>query len=334
MFRKITSLLSSVVILFGLTGCAMTERDMIQTEYHTEVPPRVLFLGDSIPAGYGLDGYTDSDNYNCESYPNILKEQYTAELADICPHEMQNFAVSGATSDDLLDLIDSGKLDSALESSDAVVISIGGNDMLHIMFGLLAELGMSEENRTIDLENIDIFSALAQLMALDGEIDEALTGFEANLNEISEKLGEKTSGEIYIQTLYNPLETFTDFQILVDFSEEKIGRYNEIVRDNADGYKVIDVAEEFDGRCAELTRIKKLDIHPNEKGHKLIAEIIDSSFRETGFTCTVEEYSEPHLTVTAWVLISVGLLAILLILLFAPRMFSKFKDDETDKKGD
>lgn len=331
MFRKITSLFATAVIVFSFTGCSMVERDIIETEYQTEVPPKMMFLGDSIPAGYGLEGYTDSDNYNCESYSNILKEQYITELSELCVHEMQNFAVSGATSDDLLELIDSGKLDSALANTDAVVISIGGNDMLHIMFGLLSELGMSNENRTIDLENIDIFSALGQLMTMGDDIDKALADFETNLNEISMKLNEKTSGEIYVQTLYNPLETFSDLQILVEFSEEKIDKYNEIVKNNAVDYKVIDIAEKFDGKCDELTRIKSVDIHPNEEGHKVIAEVIDSSFRATGFSCTVQEYGSPHLTWYAVVLIILGFALLIFTVSFAiPRLFRKFEE----KKGD
>ena len=334
MFRKITSLIASAVIFLGLTGCSMVKRDIIEKEYQIEVPQRMLFLGDSIPAGYGLDGYTDSDNYNCASYPNILKEKYTAELAEICPHEMQNFAVSGATSDDLLDLLDSGKLDSALADTDAVVVSIGGNDMLHIMFGIFESLGMTNENRAPDIENIDILSVIGQLMTMDSDIDDALTGFETNIKEISAKLNEKTSGEIYVQTLYNPLEVFTDFQMLVEFSDEKIDKYNEIVKNNAIDYKVIDVAPEFEGKCGELTRINQFDIHPNEEGHKLIADIVDKSFRETGFSCTVQEYGEPKLTLLAIVLIAVGLLAVLIISVFViPCLFKKFADDG-NKKGD
>lgn len=325
MFRKITSLLASAVILFGFSGCALVKEEIIETEYHTEVPPSMIFLGDSIPAGYGLDGYTGSDNYNCASYPNILKERYTAELADIFPHDMQNFAVSGADSNDLLELLDSGKLDSALEHTSAVVVSIGGNDMLHIIYGLLADLGMSAENRTIDIENIDIFSALGQLFTMDSEIDEALAEFEVNIQKISEKLSEKTPGQVYVQTLYNPLETFTDFQMLVDFSEEKIGRYNEIVKNNAVDYRVIDVAAEFAGRCGELTRIKQADIHPNEEGHRLIAEIVDSEFRKTGFDCIVQEQAPPKLTFLAVALIFLGFFVIFFTLIIViPHLFKKF----------
>lgn len=333
MFRKIVSFLVATIILAGFTGCSlsMVEREVVEKEYHTEIPQKMMFLGDSIPAGYGLDGYTSDDHYNCESYPNILRDRYTGELSEICHHTMQNFAVSGATSDDLLNLIDSGKLDSALADTDAVVVSIGGNDMLHIIFGLLSDLGLSAENRTIDIEKIDVFSALGQLLSMDGEINDALTDFEMNLQEISTKLSEKTSGEIYIQTLYNPLETFTDLQIVIDFSEEKINRYNEIIRNNADNYRIIDVAEKFDGKCAELTRIKQFDIHPNEEGHKLIAETVDSSFRATGFVCIVHENGRLKLTPLALILILSEILLITFILVFyIPKLFNKFKEKEKE----
>lgn len=329
MFRKIASFFASAILLAGFTGCSLTERDIIEKEYTLEVPPKMVFLGDSIAAGYGLEGYTADDNYNCESYSNILKEKYTAELSEICPADMYNFAVSGATSDDLLDLLDTGTLDSALAEADAVVISIGGNDMLHVLFGLLADLGMTAENPTIDLENVNIFSALAQLIDLEDDIDTALDGFERNIKKVSSEINERTSGKVYFQTLYNPFENF-DLQMLADLSEDKIGRYNEIVRNNAGDYTVIEVAEPFSGKSEELTRISKLDIHPNEKGHKLIAEIVDSSFRADGFTCIVQEYSEPHLTTLAIVLILIGVIAIIAVLLVIPKLFKKH--DSTEKK--
>lgn len=336
MFKKITAAALSFFMVTSLCGCSLTERDIIDTTYETEVPPRMLFLGDSIAAGYGLDGYTSSDNYNCESYSNILKERYTAELSDICKHEMQNFAVSGNTSDDLIELIDSGKLDSALAESDAVVVSIGGNDMLHIMFDLFKNLGISSKD-SFDIDNIDILGAVASLITMDSEIDEALDEFEINLKEISSKLNEKSDGTIYVQTLYNPLETFDNIPMVVDFSEEKIGRFNEIVRNNAqEGYTVIDLADDFEGKCDTLTRIGSIDIHPNEEGHKVIAEAVDEAFRATGFTYTAQEYGEPHLTLSSILLILGGICAMLLVtLLIIPKLFKsdeKEKDKNKDKK--
>ncbi|MDE7364580.1 MAG: SGNH/GDSL hydrolase family protein [Ruminococcus sp.] len=329
MFEKLKLTIVSAIILCSLTGCSLVKQDIVEKECNIEVPAHMVFLGDSIAAGYGLDGYTSDDNYNCDSYSNLLANQYKQELAEICIPEMQNFSVSGATSDDLLSLLDSGKIDSALEKADVVVISIGGNDMLHEMYGLLAELGMSEENPKFDFNNVNIISALSKLITLEDDVNEALEKFELNICEISDKINSKSSGELYVQTLYNPLESLTQFQILVDFSNDKIDRYNQIVRENAQNYKIIDVEEQFKGKTDELTRIKKMDIHPNVKGHKLIAEIVDASFRETGFTYKTQEYSKPYLPLSTIMLIIGGICVMLaVVLIVIPKLFSKHENSE------
>lgn len=330
MIKRIVSAVLAAFVMFTFTGCSLTERDLVEKTYDTEVPPKMLFLGDSIAAGYGLEGYTYTDNYSCpDSYANILKERYTAELSEICDHEMYNRAVSGATSSALLGFIESGDLDDELSRSDAVVVSIGGNDMLHIMLDAISKFGFSAENKTSDFSDFNLIDALSSLFTLEDDIDNALTKFEANLKTISDELNSRTNGTVYIQTLYNPLETFTDIQMVVDFSNEKLDRFNEIIKSNsADNYKVIDVAEDFKGKCDELTRIAELDIHPNEKGHAVIADAVDEAFRETGFTVTVQEYGEPHLTLTAIFLIIGGILAMLLVvILIIPKMFKKYEGD-------
>lgn len=327
MLKKILAFAVSSAILCGITGCSLVKQDMIEVVHETEVPPDVVFLGDSIAAGYGLDGYTSTDNYSCmESYANTLKNRYTDELDGLCTHNMQNFAVSGATSSDLLKLLNSGTIDDALADADAVVVSIGGNDLLHIMFNMLGNFGITAENHTIDTSEFDLFGAAASLLSMESDIDEALAGFEVNIQEISTVLNEKTDGVIYVQTLYNPLETFSDIQAVADFSNEKLDRFNEIVKAGSYGYKVIDVAADFEGRCAELTRISKLDIHPNEKGHAEIAEIIDSAFRADGFSCTVQEYGEPYLPLSTIMLILGGFCAMLaIVLIVIPKLFKKYE---------
>ncbi len=332
MFKKITTAAVSLFTVICLCGCSLTEREIIETTHETDVPPHMLFLGDSIAAGYGLDGYTSSDNYSCNSYSNILKERYTTEFGDNYTHEMQNFAVSGDTSSDLLELIDSGKLDSALAKSDAVVVSIGGNDMLHIMFDLFNDLGIQSKS-SFDLDSIDLLGAAASLITMDSEIDKALDEYEINLKEISAKLNERSDGAIYMQNLYNPLETFDNIPMVIEFSEEKIGRFNEIIKNNAgEGYTIIDVAADFEGKCGELTRIGSMDIHPNEEGHKVIAESVDAAFRATGFSYTIQEYGEPHLTLSSVLLILGGVCAMLLVVMvIIPKMF-KSNDEKKNLK--
>ncbi len=329
MIKKILAAAVCFLSVLGFTGCSMMKRDLIETSYDLDAPPKMMFLGDSIAAGYGLDGYALNDNYNCpDSYANILKKQYETELAETSGHEMQNFAVSGDTSSDLLEFLNSGKLDSALSETDAVVVSIGGNDLLGIVFEMIGSLGITVENGSIDFSDVDIFKAAAALSTMEEDVDKALTGFEANLKEISSVLNSKTNGIIYIQTLYDPLETFTDFSMVTEFSEEKINKFNEIIKTNApSSYTVIDVAADFNGKCAELTRIADLDIHPNEKGHKVIAEAVDEAFANTGFTYTKQEYGEPHLTLTAILLIIGGLCAMLLVVIvIIPKLFKKYEE--------
>ncbi|MDE5764510.1 MAG: SGNH/GDSL hydrolase family protein [Ruminococcus sp.] len=327
MLKKLFACAVSVFILCGVTGCSLVKQDMIEVVHETEVPPDMVFLGDSIAAGYGLDGYTSTDNYSCsDSYANILKSRYTTELNGLYVHNMQNFAVSGATSSDLLELLNSGTIDSALAGADAVVVSIGGNDLLHIMFDMLKNLGVTAENRTINISEFDLFGMASSLLSMDSDIDEALSGFEINLQKISEVLNEKTDGRIYVQTLYNPLETFSDVQAIVDFSDQKIDRFNEIIETGSAEYSVIDVASGFKGRCAELTRISEIDIHPNEKGHAEIAGIIDSAFRADGFSCTVQEYGEPYLPLSTIFLILGGFCAMLVVvILIIPKLFKKYE---------
>ena len=70
-----------------------------------------------------------------------------------------------------------------------------------------------------------------------------------------------------------------------------------MIKDNSPrGYKVIDVAADFKGKAAELTRIADYDIHPNEAGHKVIAEDVDAALRATGFSYTTIDQGEKQLT--------------------------------------
>ncbi len=296
MLRKTTAVLGTASILFCFSSCAMTEIPTREVPHHTDVPPKMLFLGDSIAAGYGLDGYTPTDNYNCRSYSNILKEKYEAELMNECGHIMINKSVSGYTSDDLIKQIESGELDSDLKDSDAVVVSIGGNDLLGIMLELLGSLGISDSG-SFDTGSLDIFGAAASFLTMDGDVNKALEKFDENIKTISAELLKRTEGTVYIQTLYDPLEYFEKFKMVTEFSDEKIGKLNSIISGNAaSGYTVIDVAADFKGKAGTLTNIGSFDIHPNAEGHEVIANDVDKAFRETEFTYMTTETGEKRLT--------------------------------------
>lgn len=326
MIKRIAASAFAAAILFSTAGCSMTERDIKTTESTADVPVVVTFLGDSIAAGYGLDGYTENGNYGCpDSYANILGKRYGKELGEDIPQEMYNLAVSGDKTSDLIAHLETNDFAEALKKSDAVVISIGGNDLLGVIFDAVEQLGLSSETGKFNFDDINILEAVSALMRLEEDINEALANFENNITAVAESVAEKTDGDIYIQTLYNPLESFDSIQILVDFSNEKIGRLNEIIKSSSAecGYRVIDVAAEFEGRNKELTRINSFDIHPNEEGHAVIAELVDKSLRSRKYTFVTEEYGDPHLTLTAIILILTALCATAAMLIMIPKLFKK-----------
>lgn len=88
--------------------------------------PLVVFLGDSLTAGYGLD--------EDHAYPAVVAERLAAEGT---PVRVVNAGVSGDTTAGGL-----SRLDWLLrQRPDVLVVSLGGNDALRAL-----EVGMTEEN--------------------------------------------------------------------------------------------------------------------------------------------------------------------------------------------
>ncbi len=326
--KKAVAGISAAVLMMSFSSCSKSEIHEVKVEHKTEVPPKMMFLGDSIAAGYGLDGYKKGDNYNCPSYSNILKNKYTSELEGECGHAMVNEAVSGYTSSDLITQIQSGELDSELKDADAVVVSIGGNDLLGILFKLIDSLGIEDINN-FDVKDIDFAGAAVALLGMGSEADKALEQFTVNIDIISSELKSRTDGTVFVQTLYDPVEYFDRLSVITEFTAQNIEKLNNIISEkSANGYKVIDVAPRFKGRADELTNIKKMDIHPNAAGHEIIAEEVDKAFRATGFSYVTTEKVEQKSTDVAktallWSSVGIALLVIIFGVIFALRKKSK-----------
>ena len=115
----------------------------------------VLF-GDSIAAGY--------------TRANNVKYNYGEILADYYNGTVSNYAVSGDDSDNMLDIISNlnDEQKKAVKDSECIVISIGGNDMIHYvchdLIVYLASAGLLNEGYT--LENIPEKPTVNELMAI------------------------------------------------------------------------------------------------------------------------------------------------------------------------
>ena len=80
MKKRITAFVTACAAVFGLCSCSMKTHEMVEQEKNIPVPPKLVFLGDSIAAGYGLEGYDKSDLYHCDSYANIIGNDYSGNL--------------------------------------------------------------------------------------------------------------------------------------------------------------------------------------------------------------------------------------------------------------
>src|SRR3990167_4676831 len=92
----------------------------------------ILFLGDSLTAGYGLE--------EGESFPSLLAERFRAEGKNV---EVINAGISGSTSASAL-----GRLQWYIRSKpDLMVLSLGANDGLR---GLAVDALKANLIKTID----------------------------------------------------------------------------------------------------------------------------------------------------------------------------------------
>lgn len=278
MLKRLISAVAAAALMLGISVTAFAETAYVEEE--VGVPPSMLVMGDSIATGFALEGY-DQSKENCESYANILKKRYEAELPADCGFNLKNVAVDGQTSTELLSALNSGKFDADIAGFDCIVISIGGNDLLDALWDTLKDIGVGIGSGDIGIT--DIVKMAASFGDLKDKLDENLAVFDSNIKAIAGYIKGRAKGELIIQTLYDPFQGFKKVPGIASIAQEKIAKLDEAIKlhagDADGGYTVCDVAPDFDGKAEELTRIELIDIHPNADGHKVIAEVLDKTIR-------------------------------------------------------
>lgn len=280
----------TVIMIFSLNAAAQTEYQEIKTD----TPPEMLFLGDSIATGYGLDGYNGGKE-NCESYANMLADKYANQLKGKCKTSMKNSAIDGQTSGELLSGLHNGIYDEDLRNSDAIIISIGGNDLLTVLWDFVSDnfnINFNDSDIENQENNLNFTQIIQSITSLGSKIDSNLKSFDSNLAQIAKYIKNKSDGIIIIQTLYNPFDQFGQEQVK-EFISHKIKALNSSIethKNDAEAeYIVADVYSEFYGKGNELTRINSMDIHPNQQGHKVIAQCVDKTIGTEKYTYLIEK---------------------------------------------
>lgn len=278
--RKIFSLILTFICTISFSINAFAKKTYEPVEVN--VPPKILFLGDSIATGFGLEGY-ENGRQNCHSYANQLTDKYMNELKEKCETYSENLAIDGQTSSQLIDKIQSGTYDKQLENVDAVVISIGGNDILSVYSNLFHN----------NSEDGFFLTEIAKNIVNMGEnVDKNVEAFDGNIAKIGQMLNEKSDAKIIVQTLYNPFNEDYKIPFLNDFFEKKITAINDSIflhkNDENGGYLVADVYSQFIDKGSDYTKIDDFDVHPNQLGHDTIADCVDKAIKLEKYTYNKE----------------------------------------------
>ena len=280
MRRRIFATLLSLCLVLGLLPTAAFAQNAIS----------YVALGDSITTGYGL-------GEGEQSFAEIIAAENGYELI--------NLAEDGATSADLLDVIQNEANAATLENADLITITIGGNDLMGALYEYLAEaynathqdaaITEQELQKGLMAGNFTLLTFVASVIndfVLSDAAEDALLGFDDNLLRIIVALKQANpDATIIVANQYNPYSHIensfaTD---IVDAFEQGVQLLNFAIGSNTDDYDVADVYTVFEDAdqnpCnAYLTSIMdfNLDFHPNAYGHQLIAEEINALLTEIG----------------------------------------------------
>ncbi len=242
-----------------------------------EAPKKLLALGDSITTGYGLANYSGGLPYECKSYINTVAEALGLEAGKT----YVNSAVDGDTSEDLLSMMP--LLTEDIKSSDLIVVTIGGNDLLQAIPLVAAAVAGSNVGGLEASVNYLItvapekYATLAQNTDFQAKIGAVLGKYASNLAAIATAI--KTNApeaRVILVKQYNPMKNVLGFADFGNFADTMIGAINASMDAVAAsfGFEVLDAPSVINVNAAGLTNILDLDIHPNAKGHIEMAKLL------------------------------------------------------------
>lgn len=306
--NKTKKICTIFMLLCLLTASLSTSLQTLYAEKNSSQTSYAAF-GDSIAAGYGLDGYSDDQ-------ATVPADSYQALVAAFLQTQSSNYAVTGNNSDDCIALLRSGKADKSLAQADIITLSIGSNDLLLPFIQILMEFFQANpeiiDSAFIDpslmepslieeqlkngfqIPQIDVtkiaeyYKKAEELLALLSDNDTLHThaaAFEEKFQTIVSILKEKApNAEIYATNVYNPFAFVPKIGKLADRYIQEI---NKAFSADASSYTLIDVYTPFHEQ--QLTNIHidlkqsdrvHLDPHPSVQGHAKIAELVVNACRQ------------------------------------------------------
>ena len=254
-----------------LTLLVLTTAPYAASASKDEKYEKLLLLGDSITYGYGLDGDRDS----CRSYGNQLREHL-----EIKTENFKNAAVNGDASAELLSLLPT--IQKEVREADLIVVTIGGNDMLDIIWGIAGAVEWNEEKLIAALNDPEGTSKLLEMITMD-VVSNAIIKYSVNLSAVVGYIrSNNQNARVLFLAQYDPASGL-ELGALGQITASAIKLLNTQMRESvvAGGCEYVDVYTPFVGKGAEWTNMLSADIHPNQLGHDKIFEIITEYLDKT-----------------------------------------------------
>lgn len=209
-----------------------------------------------------------------------------------------NLSSDSFTSADLLEALTYGTV--SVSDADLAVVSVGSEDIFAVMRRAFADVGA-------DWGSYSEFTAMAKnsefTRGLNAAIDyQALLNgaakYAVNIENIISAIRRQNPGiRIVFLNIYDPLDGASELAHVSNLyatTLELMNRTLESEVQDIEGCYLIDLAEVFASRALELTNITSLAITPNEKGHKLIAELLSDLVKTLpAYSERVEETEQP-----------------------------------------
>ena len=260
LFRRSLAVLSAAAV--GISTIVLVSADAKQKK-------KLLILGDSISAGYGL-------GENEKGYYDLLSECLDADLT--------NYAVSGYETKDVLAQLATAEIREAVKEADVICMSIGSNDLLHPTMEFAESLKESEDEDLYDVLNRLKESAnMTDLtLSLTRKLREPIKNAQTNLTAIEDQVRAlNDKAEFVMYTLYNPFETNREltydgkdysesYTMFMDYVKGQEARISTTIK-GLESVKTVDIASHFNGTGWVYLRDEINDIHPNPVGHAMFA---------------------------------------------------------------
>jgi lysophospholipase L1-like esterase len=224
--------------------------------------PAYIAIGDSIAYGLGVSE-PSQQGYVALAFESLRNsDRYEGRGLDLL-----NLGVPGATSGDLL--AEGGQLEAALDEItrragepeagkvEMISVNIGGNDLL--------QLARPDSPCAEDQSGEACIELLGQ----------TLIGLQDNLTQTLERLRDSApEAGVYMLDLYNPYSgTGDSLEGIADLAVQQLnGVIGAVAAEEQLGVNLGDVFHLFRGRG--LQWIAEDGLHPNENGHKVIAEVL------------------------------------------------------------